>query len=139
MILQEYLKNNSYQALLVTNLTNIRYFTGFTGSNATLLILEDRVVIFTDFRYQEQIRSELKIEAEIQISGDETLTEFMKKHLNTMDKIAVEAEYVTARQMEKYRQILPFRQNRTIRLRFWCLYSALRCRSGHRACVSSAR
>lgn len=107
MILQEYLKNNSYQALLVTNLTNIRYFTGFSGSNATLLILEDRVVIFTDFRYQEQIRSELKIEAEIQISGDETLTEFMKKHLNTMDKIAVEAEYVTARQMEKYRQILP--------------------------------
>ena len=47
MILQEYLKNNSYQALLVTNLTNIRYFTGFSGSNATLLILEDRVVTLT--------------------------------------------------------------------------------------------
>jgi Xaa-Pro aminopeptidase len=37
--------------LLVTNLTNIRYLTGFQSSNAALVVERDRVRLFTDFRY----------------------------------------------------------------------------------------
>ena len=37
--------------LLVTNLTNVRYLTGFDSSNAALFVERDRVRLFTDFRY----------------------------------------------------------------------------------------
>lgn len=107
MILQEFLKNNSVQALIVNNLDNIRYFTGFSGSNATLLILADQVILFTDFRYQEQVRSELKIEAEIKILGSESVNSALGRYFQTISKIAVEGEHITAKQQEKYREIFP--------------------------------
>ena len=39
--------------LLVTNLTNVRYLTGFRSTNAALLVEPDRVRLFADFRYAE--------------------------------------------------------------------------------------
>jgi Xaa-Pro aminopeptidase len=46
-------------ALLVTRLPNVRYLTGFTGSNGQLLVGEDTTVFFTDGRYEEQARREV--------------------------------------------------------------------------------
>jgi len=46
------------EALFVTRLVNVRYLTGFTGSNAQVLILPDRAVFYTDGRYTEQSRLE---------------------------------------------------------------------------------
>ena len=40
--------------LLVTDLVNVRYLTGFTGSNGLALIGPDTRVFVTDFRYVEQ-------------------------------------------------------------------------------------
>jgi Xaa-Pro aminopeptidase len=39
---------------LVTSLANVRYLTGFTGSNAVLLLQEDAVLLGTDGRYAVQ-------------------------------------------------------------------------------------
>ena len=41
------------EPLLVTNLVNVRYLTGFDSSNAALLVEPDRARLFTDFRYLE--------------------------------------------------------------------------------------
>ncbi|MGH2691955.1 MAG: M24 family metallopeptidase [Actinomycetota bacterium] len=41
-------------ALLVTRLVNVRYLTGFTGSNGQLLAIAGGGVFFTDSRYEEQ-------------------------------------------------------------------------------------
>ncbi|MCL5444796.1 MAG: aminopeptidase P family N-terminal domain-containing protein, partial [Actinobacteria bacterium] len=38
-------------AIVVTNLTNVRYLTGFTGSAATLLVTAEAALITTDGRY----------------------------------------------------------------------------------------
>ena len=46
-------------ALLVTNLTNIRYLTGFTGSAALLLVTGDEALFVTDGRYTTQSAAEL--------------------------------------------------------------------------------
>ena len=48
-------------ALLITRLPNVRYLTGFTGSNGQLLLAEDpdRSVFLTDGRYTEQSAREL--------------------------------------------------------------------------------
>jgi Xaa-Pro aminopeptidase len=60
--LRSLLVENEVDALLVTDLVNIRYLTGFTGSNATLLVhswdmrnAEERTVIGTDGRYRTQV------------------------------------------------------------------------------------
>ncbi len=44
---------------LVTNATNVRYLSGFTGSNGTLVITHDTQFIVTDFRYYEQVAHEV--------------------------------------------------------------------------------
>lgn len=47
-------------ALLVTDLVNVRYLTGFTGSNAALLVpLDGRDVLCTDGRYTVQVAAEV--------------------------------------------------------------------------------
>ena len=42
-----------------THLSNIRYLTGFSGSDAALLVSGDSVTLFTDGRYREQARQEV--------------------------------------------------------------------------------
>jgi Xaa-Pro aminopeptidase len=46
-------------ALLVTNLTNVHYLTGFTGSAALLLVTPDGLTFVTDGRYRDQSADEL--------------------------------------------------------------------------------
>ncbi len=43
----------------ITNLINIRYLTGFTGSNAALLVSESSAVLATDSRYEIQAREQV--------------------------------------------------------------------------------
>ena len=48
------------EALLVTNLHNVRYLTGFTGSNGAVLLFKDKpAVLFTDPRYTVQSRQQV--------------------------------------------------------------------------------
>jgi Xaa-Pro aminopeptidase len=44
---------------LVTDLNNVRYLTGFSGSSGFLFITEKENIFVTDFRYQEQSEKEL--------------------------------------------------------------------------------
>ena len=63
--LRALLAENDVDALLVTNLLNIRYLTGFTGSNAALIVPttdnadEDGTVICTDGRYLTQVAEQV--------------------------------------------------------------------------------
>jgi Xaa-Pro aminopeptidase len=53
----ERLQETLEEPLLVTNLVNVRYLTGFDSSNAALLVEPERVRLFTDFRYVEAARA----------------------------------------------------------------------------------
>nr|WP_317891020.1 Xaa-Pro peptidase family protein [Edaphobacter bradus] len=44
--------------LLVTHLPDVRYLSGFTGSNAALVLAGERAVLFTDGRYTAQAKAE---------------------------------------------------------------------------------
>lgn len=48
------LPQNQLDALLVSHLPNVRYLTGFTGSNAVLLLHPSGALLFTDPRYRFQ-------------------------------------------------------------------------------------
>jgi Xaa-Pro aminopeptidase len=57
--LSERLAALEVDAILVTGLTNVRYLTGFTGSNGQALVGAEHSVFFTDGRYTEQSRHEV--------------------------------------------------------------------------------
>jgi Xaa-Pro aminopeptidase len=48
------LAERELDALLVTNMANVRWLSGFTGTNAACLVAADRRLFFTDFRYVSQ-------------------------------------------------------------------------------------
>jgi Xaa-Pro aminopeptidase len=54
---REVLRRLSVPALLVTNLTNIRYLTGVTLSDGSLLVLPKSFILFADARYREMATS----------------------------------------------------------------------------------
>ncbi|MFM9094679.1 MAG: aminopeptidase P family N-terminal domain-containing protein, partial [Acidimicrobiaceae bacterium] len=47
-------------ALLVVDLNNIRWLTGFTGSAGTLIVRPDDMVLVVDGRYGDQAREQIK-------------------------------------------------------------------------------
>ncbi len=55
---RETLKSNGIEALLVTNMYNVRYLTNFTGSTGLALITADKAYFVTDFRYTVQAVAE---------------------------------------------------------------------------------
>jgi Xaa-Pro aminopeptidase len=46
-------------SLLVTNLLNVRYLSGFTGSNGACILSSEERLFLTDFRYVEQAREQV--------------------------------------------------------------------------------
>ena len=65
---KEYLESINLDGMYVTNLTNVRYLTGFTGSAGSVLILEKEQHFFTDGRYIEQSKEKVT-NCEIHIVG----------------------------------------------------------------------
>src|SRR2546423_1097496 len=51
------LRGSLEEPLLVTTGANVRYLVGFQSSNAALLVDDERVLLFTDFRYAEAARA----------------------------------------------------------------------------------
>ncbi|MBF0466003.1 MAG: aminopeptidase P family protein [Nitrospirae bacterium] len=88
--LKEILRERTVGALLVINLANIRYLTGFSGSSGFLLISEHGDFFFTDFRYKEQSETEVS-GAEIVITENDSvsfITNFM------IEKLGFEEFYI---------------------------------------------
>jgi Xaa-Pro aminopeptidase len=57
--LVELLIGSNLDGLLVSSLPNIRYLTGFSGSNALLFLTPTETWFFTDFRYEAQVSHEV--------------------------------------------------------------------------------
>ena len=58
--LKNKLNTLNLDGMYVTNLTNVRYLTGFTGSAGSVLILENKSHFFTDGRYIKQSSDQVK-------------------------------------------------------------------------------
>jgi Xaa-Pro aminopeptidase len=57
--LRELLGQAGCEALLVSDLANVRYLTGFSGSAGLLLVKAEEAVLVTDGRYKDQAQDEL--------------------------------------------------------------------------------
>jgi Xaa-Pro aminopeptidase len=72
---RQVLAERDLTALLVSNMTNLRWLTGFTGSSGLAVLLPDRVVLITDGRYADRAHAELAaagVEAELRIGYTQT-------------------------------------------------------------------
>ena len=94
-------------ALLVTRLPNVRYLTGFSGSNAQALVRRDGLVFFTDGRYDEQSRHEVA-DAERVIYREGFLP--IEEHVGTGARVGFESAGVTYRYWERLRERLGGRE-----------------------------
>ncbi|MDQ3878698.1 MAG: Xaa-Pro peptidase family protein, partial [Actinomycetota bacterium] len=94
-------------ALLVTNLTNVLYLTGFSGTNAQLLVTPSSAVFFSDPRYEARA-ADLVEEADIHIYRDK-LTDVLGDHLQKANvaKLGIEAETVTVGELDRLGERLP--------------------------------
>lgn len=95
-------------AVVVSNLTNVRYLTGFTGSAGQVLVTADRLLFVTDGRYTTQSAQEIGaagVDAEIEIvaaAPDETIA----KAANGLGRLGLEAGSVTWAQQRRWAETL---------------------------------
>ncbi len=72
--LVELVEERELDCLLVTNMVNVRYLTGFTGSNGACVLGPDERLFLTDFRYTEQAQAQVRgyerVEAGRDMLGD---------------------------------------------------------------------
>jgi Xaa-Pro aminopeptidase len=86
------------EALLVTNLTNIRYLTGFSGSAGMLFVLPDEAVLITDGRYDIQAHEEIGaagVSAQVVIAGAAKQKEAAQDVASGCSRLGLEAAHIT--------------------------------------------
>ena len=104
-LLAERLSELGLDALFVTRLPNVRYLTGFTGSNAQVLVGAEAAVFFTDGRYREQSRHEVP-DAERVIYAGPVPPVAEEAAARAMTRIGFESEDVTYGSWERLRRAL---------------------------------
>lgn len=106
------LKKNKISALLVTNKTNIRYLSGFTGSSGFLLLTKTKPILFTDSRYFEgasyTVPRFFKLENVSKLwKNKELLKEHWQKTLKKfrIKNLGFESESIQYRQFKKFKAL----------------------------------
>ena len=112
--LQEQLSQQRLHSFLVSQLSNIRYLCGFTGSAGALLLTERDRRFFTDGRYTSQARQEVK-GAKVVVGRTPPLlaaAQWLGKHRRnsrsrTPQILGIEGEYLTVAAQKRLKDALP--------------------------------
>jgi Xaa-Pro aminopeptidase len=93
--LQHELESLDAQALMVTNLTNVRYLTGFSGSNGQVLVTPDKARFMTDGRYRARAMDLVRA-ADVSVYSNR-LTDVLKPLVEDarITRLAVEGKSMT--------------------------------------------
>ncbi len=101
------LAEHDANALLISNLPNIRWACGFTGSNGLLLVDPDEAIFVTDGRYTEQARQEVE-GAEVLIAKEGLVSRLLDAgQLEGMDRVVFQADHVTVSRYQKLEEHCP--------------------------------
>lgn len=95
--------------LLVSNLFNVRYLTGYTGSNGLVLIGSDTRVFLTDFRYTEQAEQEVYPEFERVTVAQDLINDALQFVREGTVRVGYESEAVTVAGLDRMRELFPDR------------------------------
>ena len=89
------------EMLFVSDLTNVRYLTGFTGTNGACLVGPELRVFFTDFRYTERAAQEVGAEWERPEAERELLPQIAKR---MRGRVGFEDAKLSVRQLKRLRE-----------------------------------
>jgi Xaa-Pro aminopeptidase len=107
--LSERLPDAGVEVLLVTNRVNVRYLTGYTGSNGIALVGPETRVFVTDFRYVEQAAEEVDASFDRRRSPQH-LVEGVEDALPAGEfRLGFEATHVSVSEHDRLRELLPER------------------------------
>jgi len=99
------------EGLLVTDMTNLRWLTGFTGSSAVAVLLADRMVLVTDGRYASRAEAELGVvgvDADIRIGFTQPEQhQLVVDALAGIARVGAESGSMTHQKWESYAAELP--------------------------------
>jgi Xaa-Pro aminopeptidase len=104
----ERLTEREVDLLLVTGLTNLRYVTGFTGSNGFAVIGRDIRRFVTDFRYVEQAAQEVD-GFDIERGPRDFVTALAEGWPEGELRLGFEDDHVTVRRHSRIRDVVPDR------------------------------
>ncbi len=93
-------------AMLLTFLPDVRWLTKFSGSNGTVLLTRERAWLFTDFRYQEQVKTEVE-NAEPVITSEGYLAEMKSGKFDYGTRVGFQADKLAFATVEKMKAELP--------------------------------
>jgi Xaa-Pro aminopeptidase len=95
--LERLLAERELDRTLVTELTNVRYLTGFTGTNGACVCGPDTRVFLTDFRYTERAAAEVEGWETVTVEGDWLAG--VAEHLR--GRFGFEDDHLSVRMLEK--------------------------------------
>jgi Xaa-Pro aminopeptidase len=105
----ELLPGAGMDLLLVTNLVNVRYLTGYTGSNGIAVIGPETRVFLTDFRYVEQAAEEVDASFDRRRSQQDLLEGLQDATPPGELRLGFEEANVSVAQHRRLRELLPDR------------------------------
>lgn len=106
--LRQKLPQNKIDALLVSSKVNVRYASGFTGDDSMALVLSDRLVFLTDFRYVEQVGKECPgwtVYERGKLKMAEALANVVSD--NKIGRLGLEADHVSWGQFRGFGRAMP--------------------------------
>jgi Xaa-Pro aminopeptidase len=104
--LSELLDGAGVEVIVVTNLVNVRYLTGYTGSNGIALIGPQTRRFMTDFRYVQQAAEEVDPSFERAKASQNLLAVLAEELPDTVTRVGFEDEHVSVRQHARMRELL---------------------------------
>lgn len=108
--LHQLMEKEKLGTMLVSNIYNIRYLTGFTGSAGLLVVKKGGTVFFTDTRYDLQAHDEVQ-QAEVVIAKGELLAAAAKRLPRSKTYlVGFEGQSVTYRGYQRIRELLAGRK-----------------------------
>ena len=91
--------------VVVTSLVNVRYLTGFTGSNGIVLVGPQMRVFLTDFRYVEQSAAEVDASFDRRV-GQELMDLLPDLLPSSIGRVAFEDAHMTVRAHARLRELV---------------------------------
>jgi Xaa-Pro aminopeptidase len=101
--LVERLAERELDALLVTNLVNVRYLSGFTGTNAICVVTPNDRLFLTDFRYVERAKHEVPDFERLR--GKQDLLSDAAERLT--GRVGFEDQHMSVRQHNRLQELAP--------------------------------
>jgi Xaa-Pro aminopeptidase len=101
--LEALLAERELDSMLVTGLVNVRYLTGFTGTNGVAVVGRDRRAFLTDFRYVDQAAEQVPT-YELRRGRQDLLPEAAEL---LSGRVGFEDQHMTVRQHERLEGLVP--------------------------------